>query len=124
MKHLLAIKNKGGDVQHPIDDGLWDDDFTKYLMMPRPGKYSVGKRKRSHQKAAKRSYQKKKRREMEMGQVYQWRFDQDELSAAEYRKTLMGANRWRFNEEQWVKEGVEAMQAANDQILQQGLQQK
>src|SRR5579859_4426085 len=124
MKHLLAIKNKGGDVQHPIDDGLWDNDFTKYLMMPRPGKYSVGKRKRSHQKAARRAYQKKKRRETEMGQVYRQRFDQDKLSAAEYRKILTGANRRRFDEEQRVKERVEAMQAANDQILQQRLQQK
>lgn len=124
MKHLLAIKNKGGNAQHPIDDGLWDDDFTKYLMMPRPGKYSVGKRKRSHQKAAKRAYQKKKRRETEMGQVYRQRFDRDELSATEYRKILTGANKRRFDEEQRVKERVEAMQAANDQILQQRLQQK
>lgn len=124
MKHLLAIKNQGGDEKHSLDDDLWNDEFTKYLMMPRPGKYSEGKRRRSHKKAAHRAYQKKKLNEARLGRQYREQFDRGEITAEEYRKILTGANRRKFDEEQRVKRRVEEMQADNDRRLEQRLQQK
>ena len=38
MKHFI-IKNKGSDDNHPLNDALWNEDITRYLMMPHPGTY-------------------------------------------------------------------------------------
>jgi hypothetical protein len=105
--HLQDVITKGYDDQHPQDDPLWQTSLVaKYYLQRRPAKFEKAKVKSQTAKYNAVYYGKKKEALNEKGAEMKTKYQSGEISAAEYRKFLIGHERRMFSRSMEIEEVV------------------
>jgi hypothetical protein len=104
-KHLLQIKQKGYDDQHPANDPLWTSwEVDKYWLAARPEPLISKEEKRAaRSRAAKRSYRTRLEREQKEADTRKRQYEEGKISFAEYKFVLVGDKRRKAEVEYRMK---------------------
>jgi hypothetical protein len=94
-KHLIKVRDNGGDEFHPLADPLWDTSIVQYILSPRPPKLAPQKRKLTVQETQ-RMYYTKRRTKQALQPDVEARFAAGEISKVEVLKVLIGDRRRKF----------------------------
>jgi hypothetical protein len=101
QNHLLQIKQKGYDAQHPANDPLWESwAINKYWLVSRPSALIKEEdKKAARSKAARKSYQTRLNREEREAANRKRQYEEGLISFDEYKSILVGHKRWKAEKE-------------------------
>ena len=95
--HLIYIKIKGGDKEHPLNDPLWNTDLVKkYYLQKRP-KLSEAQKKITHRRTNQRTYRSRLKKQEKDREALFSKFMNAEVTGDEFRKILVGKQRLEWD---------------------------
>ena len=109
QNHLLHIKQKGYDDQHPASDPLWNSwEVSKYWLVSRPPPLATDEEKKAaRSKAAKKSYRSRLEREEREADIRKRQYEEGKISFSEYKFVLVGDKRRKAEQEYRITQRLE-----------------
>ena len=109
QNHLLHIKQKGYDDQHPASDPLWHSwEVEKYWLVSRPPPLiNDADKKAARSKAAKKSYRSRLEREEREAAIRKRQYEEGKIPFSEYKFVLVGEKRRKAELEYRVTQRLE-----------------
>jgi len=125
MRHLKKVKRAGGDVEHPLNDPLWNSAIVNYWLNPRPQRFDDKKRKAGSKSSAHRYYKKRKMIQETQADEKKTLYIEGKIALDEYKKYLIGNKRREFIMEMKVKAQIEKdLREESERKLHVEIQQK
>ena len=109
QNHLLHIKQKGYDNQHPATDPLWNSwEVSKYWLVSRPPPLATDEdKKAARSKAAKKSYRSRLEREEREADLRKRQYEEGKIPFSEYKFVLVGDKRRKAEQEYRITQRLE-----------------
>ena len=116
--HLENVRHKGGDLNHPLDDPLWQSDVVQhYWLAPRPEKSDDPLiMKLAASKASAKSYQRRKDRQEKEEPKLKQLFETNKIKFEEYKVILVGHKRRIAEADEKVWKSVESEKKLREQL--------
>lgn len=109
QNHLLHIKQRGYDDQHPASDPLWHSwEVEKYWLVSRPPPLiNNDDKKAARSKAAKKSYRSRLEREEREAAIRKRQYEEGKIPFSEYKFFLVGEKRRKAELEYRITQRLE-----------------